>query len=920
MDDLIVEFLTETNESLAAIDVQLVDLEQNPNDANILGSIFRLMHTIKGTCGFLGLPRLETCAHRAENVMGRFRDGTLQVTSDYVTLIFESIDRIKYIVGELEATGKEPEGSDAELIEKLDAVYEGRDAAQSGGAAPAPAAEAPAADHAAAVDPLQALWDSLPSPEDPIAAALAAPPLPPMSEEEKKEAAPAPAAPAAKPAAAAPKAEKDEDHTARESNVANQTLRVNVDVLENLMTMVSELVLTRNQLLQILRSAKESEFSTPLQRLNHVVSDLQEGVMKTRMQPIGAAWSKLPRIIRDLSMEVHKKIDLVMIGQDTELDRQVLELIKDPLTHMVRNSGDHGIELPADRVAAGKPETGKIVLHAYHEGGHIIIQIKDDGKGLNTKRIREKVLEKGLASFEEVEAMTDRQIQQFIFAAGFSTAEKVTSISGRGVGMDVVRTNIEKIGGTIDLLSIEGKGSTFTIKIPLTLAIVSALIVECAGERYAIPQLSVQELVLGSETGDNRIENINGTPVFRLRDRLLPLVYLQQLLKLPDAPVDPKEDSNRRKGSTSNNRYIVVTKVGGYTFGIIVDRVFDTEEIVVKPVARILSDIELFSGNTILGDGSVIMILDPGGIANASGEITMADTTEQDAEAEAAAKSREGARTSLLLFYATGNSPRAVPLSLVARLEDVDVSKIEHSNDQMLIQYRDSLMPLIKFDADLELITEGTQPTLVFSDGTRTMGLMVREIIDIVEDNINVQINSDRYGFLGSTIIHGRATDIIDVGYHLKTAYKDWFKDHGDEDFDRDDMKRVRRVLVVDDSPFFRNMLSPLLSVAGYQVTTAENPLRALEMQENGAQFDIIISDIEMPEMNGFEFAEKVKHSECAWKNTPMVALTSHATQHDIERGQQVGFTKYVAKFDRDTLLNTLSQTLAEKRQQERVA
>ncbi|HEY8964626.1 MAG TPA: hybrid sensor histidine kinase/response regulator [Alphaproteobacteria bacterium] len=915
MDDLIVEFLTETNESLAAIDVQLVDLEQNPNDANILGSIFRLMHTIKGTCGFLGLPRLETVAHRAENVMGRFRDGTLQVTTDYVTLIFESIDRIKYIVGELEANGKEPDGSDAELIEKLDAVYEGRDSAQAG-AAPAPTAAAPEA--AAALDPLQALWDSLPSPDDPIAAALNAPPLPPMSEDEKKEAAvPAAAAAAPKPVAAVPKA--DEDHTARESNVANQTLRVNVDVLENLMTMVSELVLTRNQLLQIARSAKENEFATPLQRLNHVVSDLQEGVMKTRMQPIGAAWSKLPRIIRDLSMEVHKKIDLVMVGQETELDRQVLELIKDPLTHMVRNSGDHGIELPADRVAAGKPETGKIILRAFHEGGHIIIEIKDDGKGLNTPRIREKILEKGLASTEEVEAMTDRQVQQYIFAAGFSTAEKVTSISGRGVGMDVVRTNIEKIGGTIDLHSEMGKGSTFTIKIPLTLAIVSALIVECAGERYAIPQLAVQELVLGSETGTaNRIESINGTPVFRLRDRLLPLITLQKLLKLPDVIKEETDQDKRRSNSASNNRYIVVTEVGGYTFGIIVDRVFDTEEIVVKPVARILSDIELFSGNTILGDGTVIMILDPGGIAKATGEISVAQTA--DKEEDQAALVREGARTSLLLFYATGEAPRAVPLSLVARLEDVDVSKIEHSNDQMLIQYRNSLMPLIKFDPSLELASEGTQPTLVFSDGTRSMGLMVREIIDIVEDNINVQINSDRNGFLGSTIIHGRATDIIDVGYHLKTAYKDWFKDHGDEDFDREDMKRLRRVLVVDDSPFFRNMLSPLLSVAGYDVKTAENPLRALEMQEKGEHFDIIISDIEMPEMNGFEFAEKVKHSDCAWKNTPMVALTSHATQHDIERGQQVGFTKHVAKFDRDTLLSTLSQTLAEQRQERKSA
>jgi len=898
MDDLIVEFITETNESLAAIDVQLVNLEQNPNDKNLLGSIFRLMHTIKGTCGFLGLPRLEKTAHHAENVMGRFRDGTLQVTPAYVTLIFESIDRIKYIMGDLEATGKEPNGSDADLIEKLDAVYEGRDM-PSAEAAPTPA---PAA---APLDPLQALWDATPGPTDLVAAA--------MSIQAENHAAPAPAAaapaPTHAPAAAAPK--DAEDHTARESNVSNQTLRVNVDVLENLMTLVSEMVLTRNQLMQIMRGSKETEFAAPLQRLNHVVSDLQEGVMKTRMQPIGAAWSKLPRIIRDLSIELGKKIDLEMIGQDTELDRQVLDLIKDPLTHMVRNSGDHGIEKPADRLQAGKPEIGKILLHAYHEGGHIIIKIKDDGKGLNTERIKQKAIEKGIATADELANMTNKQIHQFVFDAGFSTAEKVTSVSGRGVGMDVVRTNIEKIGGTIDLHSVEGEGSTFTIKIPLTLAIVSALIVESAGERYAIPQLSVQELVLGSDKGENRIEHINGTPVFRLRNHLLPLVSLQKLLKLPDAP----EKLTSKGARIPTNRYIIVTKVGSYVFGIIVDRVFDTEEIVVKPVARMLQDIELFSGNTILGDGSVIMILDPGGIAKSTGEITVADANaDREAEQEAQ-RNREGTRTSLLLFSAADNMPKAVPLSLVARLEDVDISKIESSNGQMLVQYRGSLMPLIKFTPDLQLNTTGTQPTLVFSDGTRSMGLLVSEIIDIVEDVINVQISSDRAGFLGSSIIRNRATDIIDVGYFLKGAYKDWFKDHGEEDFDREDMKKSRRVLVVDDSPFFRNMLSPLLSVAGYEVTTADSPMRAFELQEQGHEFDVIISDIEMPDMSGYEFAEAVRR-EGRWKDTPMVALTSHATQNDIDRGMEVGFSKYVAKFDRDTLLTTLSQTLAEQRHQ----
>ncbi len=646
MDDLITDFLAETNESMSELDNDLVTLEQNPNDKDLLGKIFRLVHTIKGTCGFLGLPRLEKVAHHGENVLGRFRDGDLEVTPEYVSLIFEAFDVIRTIIQGIEETGAEPDGDDSALIAKLDAVYE----SQPGAAPAAPAAEAlpPVEDKKeedlpvgmASEAELEAAFAAAPGPEE-----LAAK----RQQEAEEAAAKAQAQPQPAPAKDHPPANENANAEKKESATAAQSLRVNVDVLEDLMTMVSELVLTRNQLLQILRHQVESEFTAPLQRLNHVVSDLQEGVMKTRMQPIGNAWAKLPRIIRDLSMELKKKIDLDMRGQETELDRQVLELIKDPLTHMVRNSGDHGIETPEQRVAAGKPETGKIILDAYHEGGHIIIKISDDGKGLSTSRIKQKALENGLATESELAEMSVQQINQFIFKAGFSTAEKVTSVSGRGVGMDVVRTNIEKIGGSIELHSEEGKGSIFTIKIPLTLAIVSALIVESAGERFAIPQLAVRELVMTSEHGENRIETIKGTPVFRLRDHLLPLVNLDDLLKLrnevPEKPADksalngskPLANGHDHEGETgqeeqpvakekeTSNQYIVVTQVGTYDFGIIVDRVFDTEEIVVKPVASILRDIDLFSGNTILGDGSVIMILDPNGIARATGEIESTD-------------------------------------------------------------------------------------------------------------------------------------------------------------------------------------------------------------------------------------------------------------------------------------------------------
>ena len=893
MDDLLSEFLTETNESLGLLDVEVVKLEQNPNDPELLGNIFRLMHTIKGTCGFLGLPRLESVAHAGENVLGKVRDGDLEASSGAVSLILECLDQIRLILGVLEETEAEPEGDDSDLIGRLNALAEG-------GAAPAEPVMEDIEEAPPATEP------EIAAEPEPIAAPEVAPePAPEPTAAPAPEPTPEPT-PAPKPAAAKPKAKPAGGDAPRESSVANQSIRVNVDVLENLMTMVSELVLTRNQLLQILRTQRDSEFAAPLQQLNHVVSELQDGVMQTRMQPIGNAWAKLPRIVRDLSHELDKKIELVMKGAETELDRQVLDLIKDPLTHMVRNSGDHGLEGPADRLAAGKPETGTILLNAYHEGGHIIIEITDDGRGLPLDKIKGKALANGLATEAELEAMSDTQVQQLIFKPGFSTAEQVTSVSGRGVGMDVVRTNIEKIGGTIELSSTEGRGSRFVIKIPLTLAIVSALIVECARERFAIPQLSVVELVRASADSDHSIEHINDTPVLRLRNRLLPLVSLRELLHL-QSPEGEGEKRERETRSGGADGFIVVSQVGTYSFGIIVDRVFDTEEIVVKPVARILRDISLFSGNTILGDGSVVMILDPNGIASATGEISVTDGARGGDEEHRFHQAED--RVAMLLFKAGDTAPKAVPLALVARLEEVDLAAVEHSNGRHVVQYRGRLMPLIMMEDRHELGESGRQPVLVFSDRERTMGLVVDEIVDIVEEYMNIELSDERSGFIGSAIVGEKATDVIDAGYYLTKAFKDWF---GDES-EYVEGSAESRVLLVDDSAFFRNLLAPLLSVAGYKVTTAESPDRALELRDAGEEFDIIVSDIEMPGMDGFDFAEAVKSND-RWGNTPIVALSSHTSPADMARGRNAGFRDYVSKTDRDGLLTTLQETLAEAR------
>ncbi|MBI1244025.1 MAG: response regulator [Alphaproteobacteria bacterium] len=888
MDDLLRDFLTETNENLGTLDTEIVKLEQNPNDPGLVGSIFRIMHTIKGTCGFLGLPRLEKVAHAGENLLDQIRDGKLIPNEQAVTLILESLDRIKSLLSVLEQTEAEPEGEDADLIQRLNDYASGKTAA------------APAATAAPSV-PLQALAPTAAEPEPDehgfvpvpahktaaVADALAsqkpaAPPVP----------APQPAAPPA-PAAAKP-APKEARGEVAESAVAASSIRVNVDVLENLMTMVSELVLTRNQLLQILRSQKDSEFSGPLQRLNHVTSELQEGVMKTRMQPIGNAWSKLPRLIRDLSHELGKKIDLQMHGQDTELDRQVLELIKDPLTHLVRNCADHGLERPEERRAAGKPETGRVNLNAFHEGGHIIIEISDDGRGLNIDKIKQKAIQNGVCSEAEAAGLSDQQVAQFIFKAGFSTAAVVTSVSGRGVGMDVVRTNIEKIGGTVELKFQRGKGTSFVIKIPLTLAIVSALVVECSGERFAIPQISVLELVRATSGSETTIERVNDSPFLRLRNRLLPLVSLHDLLRLG-------ED----RGVDASESFIVVTQVGTYTFGIMVDRVFDTEEIVVKPVAPILRDISMFSGNTILGDGSVIMILDPNGIAAASGE--SASMGEQAAAAHADERTRtESQRIALLVFRAGGQAPKAVPLSLIARLEETDAGTIEFSDGKPVLQYRGKLMPLVTIDPSYAIRSEGRQSILVFADRNRNMGLLVDEIVDIVEERLEVEMNNVRPGMVGSAIISGKATDVIDTAHYLSLAFGDWFG-KSDSPFGQ---SHSRRLLLVDDSPFFRNLLQPILSVAGYEVTTADTGTQALSMCEAGREFDIVVSDIEMPGMSGFEFAEALRRIE-RFRETPILALSSHTHPQDIERARRVGFTDFIPKLDREGLLASLNELSA---------
>ena len=862
MDELLQEFLSETGEHLDTVDRELVRFEQEPNNTDILRNIFRLVHTVKGTCGFIGLPRLEALTHAAESVMGQFRDGA-SVSSSAVTAILETIDQIKEIMAELTEKGQEPPGNDDQLIGELRALA--ARAKQELASREEPAALDPVAAYLARsagenrspgeakADDLDLVFRAAPSPLD------------------------------------QPRPQSAEETAARP--VGPATLRVNVDTLEHLMTMVSELVLTRNQLLEISRQQEDSGIKAPLQRLSLITAELQDGVMKTRMQPIGNAWSKLPRIVRDLSTDLDKKIELVMEGEDTELDRQILELIKDPLTHMVRNCADHAIEPPAERLASGKPETGTIRVSAYHEGGSVTIAISDDGRGMDVARIRAKAIEQRLASEAEIEKMSEAQILRFVFHPGFSTSEEVSAISGRGVGMDVVKVNVDAIGGVVDIVSVAGSGTAITIKIPLTLAIVSALIVACGNQRFAIPQVVVRELVRVKAGSEHRIERINDSPVLRLRDRLLPIIALSGMMG---------HDSKLLEDG-----FIVVTQVGERQFGILVDSVFHTEEIVVKPMSTKLRHIPLFSGNTILGDGAVVLIIDPNGVARLVGAFAAGHEDSVPAMKGEVVSASE--RTTMLVFRAGTGQLKAVPLALVTRLEEVDAALFESGGGRFLLNYRGRLMPIVPVEG-VTLRQSGLQPLVIFSDGDFAMALAVEAIVDIVEEALDIEmVAMAERGVVGSAIIRGRATEIVDLAHYLPLANASWMHSR------RDEGAAGPHVLLVEPSDFLREMLVPVLKASGMRVSQSADIALAAGLAAGKADLAAIVLDLDRDPEAALALASQLR-AEPRHAGLRIIGLSTLPTPELHLAAAQVRINEVVTKFDRRALIAELAECRAGQR------
>lgn len=774
MDDaeIVKEFLVESYENLDRLDQELIALEADPHSHEILASIFRTIHTLKGTSGFLAFNQLEKLTHAGENLLVRLRDGLLELTPEITTALLATVDTVRQILAQIETTGSESERDDSDLMAALARLLDPEAATAS--EPNRTSAIEPSAARAEPPDEMQGVPQNIG--EILIGKGIATPHEVQEAIEQQSAGDPRHLGEilvekgAVKPKDVVEALQAQQQ--ARGWSASESTIRVDVSQLDKLMNRVGELVLLRNQIAQYANTSEDSALFGTSQRLNLLTTELQESVMKTRMQPIGTVWSKFLRTARDLAVNCGKQVHIEMEGQDTELDKTIIEAIKGPLTHLVRNAVDHGIESRKTRIAAGKNPEGLLRLRAFHEGGQVNIEIIDDGAGLDLERIRKKAVQNELITIDRAAHLTEHEITNLIFLPGFSTASVVTNVSGRGVGMDVVRANIEKVGGAVDVQSRPGHGSIVRMKIPVTLAIIPALIVTSSGDRYAIPQGSLLELVrLEDEQVRRGIELIQGVPVYRFRGNLLPLVSLNQILQLNTAEAPLNSAKQADKVQTIN---IVVLRADDRQFGLMVDEINDTQEIVVKPISKQLKSVNTYAGATIMGgDGRVALILDVHGLAQyakAIGEAREQAMAENEEKSQVVTEGKAPERNTVLVFHYGRNRRMAIDLSLVSRLEEFAASSIETAAGQEVVQYRGEIMPLVRVSDALEnrgqrafYSTQEPLHVLVYAEQARRVGLVVDRILDIIEEPFVVQPDTRRAGILGSAIIQKRVTDILDV-------------------------------------------------------------------------------------------------------------------------------------------------------------
>jgi two-component system chemotaxis sensor kinase CheA len=893
------EFLIESNENLGNLDREIVELEKNPADEKLIASVFRTIHTIKGTSGFFGFDILGGVTHVAENILGQVREKQRELTPDLVSLVLETVDVVKVVLANIEERGEEGADVYQGLRQRLDDAYQFR------------TGSSPAVEGTTAEDGVLTIAsghaDEAPDAEvveEDSFELSAKESLPP----ETAAAIPPQAAKANPPAAGAGAGASTSANSA-----AGSTIRVDVTLLDKLMNLVGELVLARNQILQG-GAGKTGASAGASQRLNLITSELQEGVMRTRMQPIGVVWNKLPRVVRDLASELGKTIEIEMEGAETDLDKTIIEAIKDPLTHIVRNSCDHGIETPEIRLSKGKTAAGTILLRAYHEGGHVNIEVSDDGAGIDPERVKAKAIQKGLVRAEQAALMSEWEALHLIFLPGFSTAEKVTSISGRGVGMDVVKTNIERIGGAVDLFNRPSAGSTIKIKIPLTLAIIPGLIINLDSgrmnggvqvkreDRFVIPQANLLELVrLEGAEGWKQIESIHGTQVFRRRGKLLPLAYLGEVLGL---------------GSSGEEREvlnIVVVQAEETAFGLVVDGVSDTQEIAVKALGKQLKGLSCYVGATIMGDGKIALILDVPGLARLAN--ILPKPLERGRAESRNSETAQDARQTLLLFSAGRFSRLVVALSMVARLEEFPSSRIQYAAGLPVLHYRGAILPLVSLGAMIdpgsgdEAMHRPSLQVIVFSEGNQQIGVVVDEILDIVEEAVTVKRATASFGLLGSGVVGGKITDFVDLGAVLEAATGNRAENFASVP------ASSGRLLLVDPSKISRGVMRGYLEMNGQHVVEAATAEAAMEILAHTA-INVVVTVTGSGKSGGGALLDAMRKRENL-ASIPVFGLSGDSGK-ELESPLGRQFDGLVGRGDREGLLHAIealslaSQSLAQ--------
>lgn len=924
VNEMVREFLLEGFEEISRITEGLTKLEQDPGNSEIINSIYRSMHTIKGASAFLQFSEIETFTHFVENLLDDMRNETLKATPEIIDILLKASDHITAALNQVELTGNDEGCSNQDFIDSVKQAL-----SVTGGVAPSEnqpedPAEAPAepvaeaAPEQPAAEPVvdaapEAVQQPAPesvmqtAPEEPVANDVADALDDLKAELDKVDvqgvtSTPADELPGATevtrsfaPTIEEGKGEVEEAMSKHhESSISDSVIKVHVNLLDKMMNVVGELVLNRNQILQHSSMSDSPELVRLANELNNITSELQTDIMATRMQPIGSVLGKFERLVRDLSRATGKKVALKIEGQDTELDRTIIEAIKDPLTHLVRNSLDHGIELPENRASEGKDPIGTLLVKAYHEGGQVTIEIRDDGKGLCSEKILAKAMEKGLVSEEKAGEMSENQIHHLIFTPGFSTAEKVTNISGRGVGMDVVKTNIEKIGGQVDVFSRTGEGTIFKLKIPLTLAIIPALVVRANKEPFAIPQINLVELVRMDPSNSNEIEKVGNAEFLRLRGELLPVLRLNKILGYDEDPNKKEDDLN-----------VVILNAEGLVYGLVVDAIQDTQEIVVKPLGQHLKELDVYAGATIMGDGDVALILDAMGLVQGhTKDSDIGKQKDSEVSAEASIGFHEGQE--MILFSLNSSATFGVPLALVNRLEEFKKEQVELVGQRPVVQYRNTVMPIINLNTSLDLESESELKeafsVLVIKNREKYFGLMVNQVLDIqVSESSELDSNHGKQkGILGSAFVGGSTVSVVDIFRVIEQS-------SGEEVKPPQALCGVgKTALVVDDSPFFRRIEIEAMKDQGFRVIEASNGQEALDKLQSN-EVDIILSDIEMPVMDGYDLAKQVRSKE-NYKSLPMVAITTKFDDESKAEGEACGFSIYLEKFNKDEVIEAVSR------------